>query len=265
MTRTPMTDMTPISADLDLVASIMEDTGVMLLDRFRRGGPTKKKTGAGLVTEADMLAEKMLMTKLGKQFPGSKFLAEESGGETGPCERKWIIDPLDGTSNFAHGLPWFCISVALEVGGELEMGWVYVPVTHEMFFAQRGKGASLNGRPIRVSETREIEDSVIATGFYYFKGDELDEQVERFRKVQRKALGVRRAGSAALDLAYTAAGFFDGYWEVGIQPWDVAAGSLLVKEAGGMVTDLNAGQDFVYGRNIIATNQKIYHNLLWLL
>jgi myo-inositol-1(or 4)-monophosphatase len=260
-----MTDITPISPEQEFVASLLEDTGVMLMDRFRHVLPSKKKAGAGLVTEADTLAEKMLITNLGKQFPGSKFLAEESGGEHGPCERKWIIDPLDGTSNFAHGLPWFAVSVALEVRGELEMGWVYVPATHEMFFAQKGKGALLNGRPIRVSETREIEDSVIATGFYYFKGDELDEQVERFRKVQRKALGVRRAGSAALDLAYTAAGFFDGYWEVGIQPWDVAAGALLVKEAGGMVTDLNAGQCFVYGRNIIATNQKIYHKLLWLL
>ena len=260
-----MTGGPSIADEQGFVSSLLEDTGVMLLDRFRRGLPSMMKAGAGLVTEADRLAERMLIASLCKKFPQSKFLAEESGGEMGHCEAKWIIDPLDGTSNYVHGLPWFCISVALEAMGELEMGWVYVPATKEMFFAQRGKGAFLSGRPIRVSETRELEDSVVATGFYYYKGDELDVQVERFKHVQRACLGVRRAGSAALDLAYTAAGFFDGYWEVGIQPWDVAAGALLVKEAGGMVTDINAGQGFLYGRNIIAANQNIYSKLLWLL
>lgn len=260
-----MTYFPNMTEEQSYVASLIEDAGVMLLDRFRRPMPSKRKAGAGLLTEADTMAEGSLVTGLGKHFPKSKFLAEESGGEMGPCEHKWIIDALDGTSNFAHGLPWFAISVALEVRGDLESGWVYVPATKEMFFAHKGKGAFLNGKPIRVSETKELEDCVISTGFYYFKGDELDEQVERFKKVQKVCLGVRRAGSAAMDLAYTAAGFFDGYWEVGIQPWDVAAGALLVKEAGGMVTDLNAGQGFVYGRNIIATNQKIYNKLLWLL
>ena len=178
---------------------------------------------------------------------------------------KWIIDPLDGTSNYVAGLPWFCVSIALEVEGEMELGCIYNPAMEELFFAKKGCGATCNGKNLSVSPHNEMKDCLFATGFYYFKGDQLNEQLVRIKKVKGASLGIRRFGSAALDLAYTAQGTFDGFWEVGLNPWDVAAGALMVQEAGGMVTDLTSGPDYVYERNIIASNQYIYSKLLWLL
>jgi len=249
-----------------LVQDIVKGAGKILIKHFRSDKlKVEHKEGGGLVTDADRLSEGYITKRLKEEFPKSTVLAEESGGKIETGGMKWLIDPLDGTSNYVHGLPWFCVSVALEVEGEMELGCIFNPISEEMFFAKKGSGAFLNGEPIAVSQEKELKNCMFATGFYYFKGDELNKQLVRVQKVKQAALGVRRFGSAALDLAYTARGFFDGFWEVGLQPWDVAAGSLLVKEAGGIVTDLTSSPDFVYNRNVIASNQYIYSKLLWLL
>jgi myo-inositol-1(or 4)-monophosphatase len=249
-----------------LVQDIVQNAGKILMKHFRDSKlKVGRKEGGGLVTDADRLSEGYITKRLKEEFPQSTILAEESGGKVETGGMKWIIDPLDGTSNFVHGLPWFCVSVALEVEGEIELGCILNPVNDEMFFSKKGSGAFLNGSSISVSQETDLENCLFATGLYYFKGEELNKQLVRIQKVKQASLGVRRFGSAALDLAYTARGFFDGFWEVGLMPWDVAAGSLLVKEAGGIVTDLTSSPDFVYNRNVIASNQSIYSKLLWLL
>jgi myo-inositol-1(or 4)-monophosphatase len=249
-----------------LVQEIVRNAGKILLDHFRQSDlGIEYKDGGGLVTNADRLSEGFITKRLKEEFPNSTILAEESGGDLEGTGMKWIIDPLDGTSNFVHNIPWFCVSLALEVEGEMEIGCILNPVTDEMYFAKKGSGATLNGEPIAVSQEKDLKNCLFATGFYYFKGEQLNKQLVRIQKVKQAALGVRRLGSAALDLAYTARGSFDGFWEVGLMPWDVAAGSLLVKEAGGIVTDLTSSPDFVYNRNVIASNQYVYSKLLWLL
>lgn len=249
-----------------MVKHIVLEAGDVLLEYFRKSGSkVEHKEGAGIVTAADKDSEKLLIQGLKREFPDSDILAEESGTQRGKGVMKWIIDPLDGTSNFAHGLPWFCISVGLEMNGEIVLGCIYNPVIGELFYAEKGKGAYLNDEPISISQEKDLKNCLFATGFYYFTGDELNKQLIRIKRVKEKSLGVRRLGSAALDLAYTAAGYFDGFWEIGLMPWDVAAGSILVKEAGGMVTDLTSGPDYIYNRNVIASNEHIYNKLLWLL
>lgn len=210
------------------------------------------------VTEVDRMAEREIIGTIHRSHPEHAILAEESGRE-GDSETVWIIDPLDGTTNFLHGFPVFAVSVAVSHQGRLEHGVIYDPLRQELFTASRGSGAQLDGRRIRVSERRSIEQSLIGTGFP-FRGKEewLESYLPMLRAIIAGTAGVRRPGAASLDLAYVAAGRLDGFWELGLQPWDMAAGALLIREAGGLVSDLQGGDDWLEGGNILAGNPKIH-------
>lgn len=211
--------------------------GAIQLAYFGRAMRVYKKGTIDLVTDADLEAERLFRRLVAERFPGDAVLAEEGGAELpAPARRCWILDPLDGTSNFAHGLPIFSASLAVEEDGELVYGAVYDPCRRELFTAERGGGAFLNGAPIRVSPTTALVDAMLSTGFPYDVHRTRDEIVGLFGEFVGRARAVRRLGSAALDLCYVAAGRFDGFWEKRLKPWDTAAGALIVQEAGGMVT-----------------------------
>lgn len=210
------------------------------------------------VTEVDQQAEREIISIIRKAHPSHGILGEESGESLGTNEDYvWIIDPLDGTRNFIHGFPQFAVSIGITYKGKVEHGVIYDPVRQELFTASRGKGAQLNERRIRVSKRTNLEECLLGTGFPYRHSKELIEAYTNSLKAVLPYSGdVRRAGAATLDLAYVACGRLDGFWEIGLKPWDIAAGSLLIKEAGGIVTDFNGGEDFLKSGNIIAGNPK---------
>jgi myo-inositol-1(or 4)-monophosphatase len=213
------------------------------------------------VTEVDRAAEATIIETLLDAYPNHAILAEESG-QQGDSEYQWIIDPLDGTTNFLHGFPQYCISIALVHNGQLEQGVIYDPTRNDLFTASRGQGAFLNDRRIRVSKTLKLADALIGTGFPYRDFTYLDTYMGMLREVLQKSAGVRRPGSAALDLAYVAAGRFDGFWEIGLNKWDIAAGCLLVKEAGGLVGDFQGDDSYIDSGNIVAGTPKVFAQLL---
>jgi myo-inositol-1(or 4)-monophosphatase len=216
------------------------------------------------VSEVDHAAEAEIIKLIRKNYPHHAFLAEESG-RTGDSDTVWIIDPLDGTTNFLHGFPTFAVSIACQIRGKLEHGVVYDPISQEIFSASRGGGAHLDNRRIRVSKQRGLEGSLIGTGFpYRANAKYLDSYMLMLRAVMENAAGVRRPGAAALDLAYVAAGRTDGFWEIGLAPWDTAAGTLLIQEAGGRIGTLTGGE-YTQGGNILAGSPKVYAALLELL
>jgi myo-inositol-1(or 4)-monophosphatase len=215
-----------------------------------------------LVTEIDKKSEEIIIETIGKHHPTHDILAEESGKKGASSEYRWIIDPLDGTTNFTHGLPVFCVSIGLEWKGELIVGVIYDPNLDELFTAEKGKGAYLNGRRLKVSETLKLESSLLVTGFPYNITENPNHAVEHFIHFLMKAQGVRRMGSAAIDLAYIAAGRFDGFWEVALHPWDMAAGALLVQEAGGILTNFSGNPLNIYQKELVATNGHIHHAVL---
>ena len=219
------------------------------------------KSRNNFVTEVDHMAEQAIIDTLLKAYPDHAILAEESGVQ-GESEYQWIIDPLDGTTNFLHGFPQFSVSIALLHRGKLEQAVVMNPLSQEIFTASRGKGAFLNDRRIRVTGMRGLEGSLLGTGFPYHDYTHLDSYLEMFRALLPRTAGIRRAGSAALDLAFVAAGRLDGFWEIGLNPWDIAAGALLVQEAGGLVSDFNGGQHFLDSGNIICGAPKVYSAML---
>ncbi len=209
------------------------------------------------VTEIDRAAEAEIITSIRRAHPDHAFLAEESG-RSGESENLWIIDPLDGTTNFLHGFPTFAVSIALEQRGRLAHAVVYDPMRQELFTASRGDGALLEGRRIRVSRQPGLEGALIGTGFPYRSNTRwLEAYLQMMRTVMAGAAGIRRPGAAALDLAYVAAGRLDGFWEIGLSPWDTAAGTLLIQEAGGHIGTLTGGE-YKQGGNIIAGNPKVY-------
>ena len=215
-----------------------------------------------LVTEIDKKAERMIIEKIKKRYPLHNFLGEESGSHKAVSDYKWIIDPLDGTTNFTHGLPVFCTSIALEHKGEIVLGAIYDPSADELFTAEKNKGAYLNNRRIRVSQTSKLIESLIVTGFPYDIKDNPYNAVQHFSNVLMEAQAVRRLGSAALDLSYVACGRFDGFWEVALNPWDMAAGVLFVEEAGGRFTNFKGFPSTVYFPNVLATNGLIHDQLI---
>jgi myo-inositol-1(or 4)-monophosphatase len=235
--------------------------GQLLRQHYGRPQEIEHKGEIDLVTALDRRAEALIAEHVRAAFPDHAILAEEgtTGGASG--EHRWLIDPLDGTTNYAHGLPIFCVSVAYERAGRVTLGVVYDPLHEELFLAEDGRGATLNGRPLRVSTTAALKDSLLATGFPYDRAL-FTASLARFEALLYQAQAVRRLGSAALDLCYVAAGRLDGYWERPIQPWDVAAGALLVREAGGRTTNLASGPPDVYGSEIVATNGAIHDALL---
>lgn len=222
-----------------------------------------KKGAIDLVTEIDVEVERMFRALIRDRFPGHRVLAEEFGGgehaESGYC---WIFDPIDGTTNYAHGLPIFCSALALEIDGRVEIASVYDPTRKELFTAERGDGARLNGEPIRVTAAEALIDSLLCTGFPYDVHGATDEIVGLFGAFVGRARAVRRLGSAAIDLCYVAAGRLDGFWELRLQPWDIAAGALLVEEAGGRVTAFDGAPFDVRAGQIVASNGRIHDQLL---
>jgi len=237
--------------------------GDFMMTRVGRDIRVDKKGIIDLVTEVDVAVERMFRDLIAERFPGHAVLAEELGGgaaaPAGPC---WVFDPIDGTTNFAHGLPIFCASLAFEVDGVGEVAAVYDPTRRELFTAERGGGAFLNGRPIRVSAARDLVDAMLVTGFPYDVHARVDEIVGLFAAFVGRARAVRRLGSAAIDLCYVAAGRMDGFWESDLKAWDIAGGALLVAEAGGRVTTL-AGQPFASREgHILATNGLLHDAML---
>jgi myo-inositol-1(or 4)-monophosphatase len=211
------------------------------------------------VSTADLKAERTLKTELKKARPGYAMLFEESGAEAGSDPRhRWIVDPLDGTTNFLHGIPHFAISIALERDGDIVAGLVYEPIRDEMYWAEKGAGAYVNDRRLRVSARRQLGDAVIGTGMPYRDRAEDRSYMAILAGVMGATSGIRRMGSAALDLAYVAAGRFDGFWEFGLSPWDLAAGILLVREAGGYVSDLAGGREMMTSGDVLAANDHLH-------
>jgi myo-inositol-1(or 4)-monophosphatase len=221
-----------------------------------KGAPTN------LVTEMDARAEELVVGRLLCAFPDDGILAEERGAQRGRSGRRWIIDPLDGTTNYAHGIPVFGVSIGLEAAGRVELGVVYDPNRDELFVAERGHGATVNGRPLAVSATATLDESLLATGFPYNVRQTADNNLREYSAFALCTRGVRRFGSAVLDFSWLAAGRFDGHWELTLGPWDVAAGSLLVEEAGGRVTSLTGGPLDLEAPQVVASNGRIHDAVL---
>lgn len=225
-----------------------------------------KKGPADFVSNADRTAEKVLFEELSKARPKYGFLMEESGTREGSdSSNTWIVDPLDGTTNFLHGIPHFAISIGLQRDNELYAGVVYAPVEDQMFWAEKGLGAYLNGRRLRVSARREMAPSLFATGLPFMGRDHDPMIMAQVDSVMSQSSGIRRFGAASLDLAWVAAGRYDGYWESGLQPWDIAAGCVLVREAGGYITDFNGGKKFLQNGNVVVANDQLHGPLLSIL
>jgi myo-inositol-1(or 4)-monophosphatase len=243
---------------------IVVDSGSWIRSEFNkvRQADIEVKALNSLVTYVDKEAEKSLTDRLGALLPGSVFLTEEETVETQEGPRRWIIDPLDGTTNFLHGVPFYCISVALEIERDIALGIVYEINHKECFYAWQGGGAFLDGKRIQASSTKNLQDAVIATGFPYHDFSHLEEYLDILKQFMIHSRGVRRLGSAAMDLAYVAAGRFDCFYEYGLNAWDVAAGSLLVEEAGGMVCDFKGAGDFLFGGEILAANKDLWRRAL---
>jgi myo-inositol-1(or 4)-monophosphatase len=216
------------------------------------------------VSEVDHASEKAIIDILLEAYPGHAILAEESGRQHGAkhSDYLWIIDPLDGTTNFLHGLPIYAVSIALTFRGKVEQAVVYDPARNDLFYASKGRGAYLNDRRLRVSKRIRLADALIGTGFPFRRGDNFKRYVQMFEAVMTQCAGLRRPGAAALDLCYVAAGWYDGFFETGLSPWDVAAGSLLVSEAGGLVGNFTGEADFLYQREVVAGTPKVYGQLV---
>ncbi len=219
------------------------------------------------VSEVDRKAEEAIIRILLEAYPGHGILAEESGREHGArdSEYVWIIDPLDGTTNFLHGFPVYAVSIALAHRGVVQQAVVYDPTRNDLFFSSKGRGAFMNDRRLRVSKRLRIADALIGTGFPFRKGDNFKRYVKMFEEVMQSCAGLRRPGAAALDLCYVAAGYYDGFFETGLSPWDVAAGSLIITEAGGLIGNFTGESDFLYQREVVAGNPKVYGQLVQIL
>ena len=249
-----------IEKDVAIRAAI--DAGRLLRENLGRHNIVEYKGEIDLVTEMDREAESIIIARLTSESPEYSILAEEREEVETNSPYQWIIDPLDGTTNYAHGYPVFCVSIALKYKDVVSFGVVYDPVHEELFVAERGKGATLNDRPIRVSETDSLSKSLLATGFPYDIRRSKENNLDHFCNFALKAQAIRRAGSAALDLCYVACGRFDGFWELKLKPWDVAAGYLIVEEAGGMVTDLKGNPFDIHSGEIVASNGRIHGEMI---
>jgi myo-inositol-1(or 4)-monophosphatase len=248
---------------LDLLIEWARGAGDILRDGYGRQHTISRKGRIDLVTEVDQRSEEYLLEKIRRNFPNDSIDAEESGLSTGGGAACWYVDPLDGTTNYAHSIPVFSISLAYAVNGIVQLGVVYDPMRDDCFHAERGKGARLNGTPLTVSVTSEFSHSLLVTGFPYEVAPGAKDNLEHFAYFTRLTQGVRRMGSAALDLCYVAAGRFDGYWELTLRSWDMAAGALLVEEAGGKVSRVTGETEYLSAPNsVLAGNPAIYDQML---
>ena len=265
MSDTPAAPQRPRLDPLLLTTAIeaVVQAGDLQLKHFGRSFAIDKKGTIDLVTEIDVAVERMFRALIGSRFPDHQILAEEMGGAAaappGPC---WVFDPIDGTTNFAHGLPIFCASLALEIDGVAEIAAVYDPNRRELFTAERGGGAFLNGAPLAVSPAARLVDAMLVTGFPYDVHARVDEIVGLFGDFVGQARAVRRLGSAAIDLCYVAAGRLDGFWESDLKAWDIAGGALIVAEAGGRVTGMDGGPFSSRGGHVLATNGRLHEAML---
>ncbi len=236
---------------------IAQEAGTRLREFYRSGVAVRKKSELDLITIADETIERQLVEAIRRNFPDDEIQAEEGGSARGDSGYKWIIDPVDGTTNFAHGFPQFAISIALAKNGQVISGMVVDPAKDEVFAAHLGDGATLNGQPIRVADHHHLSDCLVVTGFPYDRRQRIDILLERVRRILMKCQGMRRLGSASLDLCYVACGRFDIYLEDGLNAWDIAAGQLIVREAGGLATMFDGGQLDLDGRQILAANEAL--------
>jgi myo-inositol-1(or 4)-monophosphatase len=220
------------------------------------------KQGQGVFSEVDIKAEQAIINTIHKAYPEHGILAEESGIQQSSSEIQWIIDPLDGTANYLHGFPFFAVSIAVQVKNRIEHAVVYDPLRHECFSASRGAGARLNDRRIRVSKQTQLNAALLGTGFHFHNPESAERYLPTFQALYGHCAGMRRTGSAALDLAYVAAGRLDGFWEFGLYPWDIAAGTLLVREAGGLISDLQGGDEHLKKGDVVAGTPKVFKSLL---
>ncbi|MCY7348003.1 MAG: inositol monophosphatase [Pyrinomonadaceae bacterium] len=252
---------------LNFAIETAREAGQILLEKFGRKINISKKGDINLVTEADLASEKLIIERIRSYYPKHAILAEESGEaviEGGDSVWKWIIDPLDGTTNYAHGYPCFCVNIALEHHGEIVVGVTFDPTRNELFAAEKGSGATLNNKRIRVSETEKLSEALLVTGFPY-DAREKENFARHFTGFTTKSRGIRRDGSAAIDMAYVACGRFDGFWEEGLHAWDVAAGVLLIEEAGGRVSYYDDSKFSIYAPPICASNNLIHAEMLAIL
>ena len=252
-----------MAAYLETAVEIAREAGGLLANLFEKRIGFELKGEYDLVTAADRASEKLVVERLRTHFPSHSIMAEEGGGHESGGEFRWYVDPLDGTTNFAHGYPMFNVTLALEKEGELIAGVIYEPIRQEMFAAELGGGAYVNNRRIHVSPCERLTDSLLITGFPSFKRHQ-SVNVHFFHQVAMTTHGVRRSGSAALDLAYVAAGRAEGFWEFGLKPWDMAAGILLVEEAGGRCSDMAGSARSVSGPHLVATNGRIHDETIGL-
>jgi myo-inositol-1(or 4)-monophosphatase len=249
------------SSFLPPVTELAREAGALLLTYFDRQIKIEYKGDADLVTAADRASEKLIMGKLRELWPAHELVGEEGTRDnTGTSDYRWFVDPLDGTTNFAHGYPVFCVSIGLEYRKELVAGVIYDPTRDELFSAARGTGATLNGKPIHVSKTKTLSESILATGFPSHKRHK-NPNIHFYHQITLRSHGIRRAGSAALDLAYVASGRYEGFWEFNLNPWDTSAGVVLVREAGGLVTKFD-GSDFnIDSRELLSSNGLLHEEL----
>jgi len=254
--------MSKFSAEVEAAVAAARAAGSLLRERF--GGPRqiRHKGATDLVTEMDQQAETLISRILQAAFPAYGLLAEEGGAQFGARATRWVVDPLDGTTNYAHGYPFFAVSIALEEAGQVILGVVYNPILDELFVAERGEGASLNGRPIHVSAAHELGQSLLASGFPYTAWTNEANNGREWNRLLKRVRSLRSDGSASLDLCHVAMGRLDGFWELNLNPWDMAAGALLIQEAGGRLTQVNGAPFELYGRTLLASNGHLHAGLL---
>jgi len=249
---------------LDVAVEAAREAGMFLKSSVGKVKNIETKEGEvrNMVSEIDRGSEEIIINRIKRQFPSHAILAEESGAHDTSAEYRWVIDPLDGTTNFLHEVPIFSVTIGVERMGEIVAGVVYDPNLDELFTAEKGSGSYLNGQRMRVSQTPELIHSLLVTGFPYDIARNPDHPADHFTNFLMEAQGIRRLGSAALDLSYVAAGRFDGFWEVQLQPWDMAAGVLFIREAGGRVTDFSGAPSTIFKKNVLASNGIIHDAML---
>ena len=249
----------------DTAVDAAKRAGALLREHLGGNIRVEYKGEVDIVTEMDKRAEALIIGAIRQGFPDHSIITEETGGLETSSEYKWIIDPLDGTTNYAHGFPVFCVSIGVELRGEAILGVVYNPMLDELFLAQKGKGAFLNGKKINVSKTASLDRSLLATGFPYDIRHSKDTNLDHFARFAVRSQAIRRAGSAALDLSFIACGRFDGFWEMKLKPWDTAAAALFVREAGGVLTDFKGNPYSIYTPECLASNGLIHDEMLAIL